>query len=74
LILGREALRLLLPQELALLAHCRAPHLPRVRVVVEMPESDRWSVVNVDVPFESANHMLGVQLDSSIAKWVPVNP
>ena len=58
-------------QEVALLAQHRAPGLPPIKVVSEMPVSDRWAAVAVDLPFESVNEVLGVQLERSIIRGVP---
>lgn len=53
-------------QEGARLASRRAPSMPPIRVVSEMPESDCWSTVDMEVPFEEVNGVLGVQLDCSL--------
>jgi hypothetical protein len=57
----------------AQLAQCRPPGLPPIRVVQEMPDSDRWGALDVELPFGEVNDMLGVQLDRSIARGVPMN-
>lgn len=59
-------------QERTALAQRRAPGLPPIRVVMEVPESDRWSSVEVELPFEEVNEMLGVQLDRCIVHGVPL--
>jgi hypothetical protein len=58
-------------QEVALLAQHRAPGLPPIKIVPEMPISDRWAAVAVDLPFEPVNEVLGVQLERSIISGVP---
>lgn len=50
------------------LAACRAPGLPPISVVVEMPESDTWAAVTFEIPFGEVNDMLGMQLDRSIGR------
>lgn len=42
--------------------------MPPIEVVTELPESDCWSTVDVDLPFERVNDVLGVQLDRSIVR------
>ncbi len=58
-------------QERTALAQRRAPGLPPIRIVTEVPESDRWSTVHVELPFEEVNDMLGAQLDRRIVRGVP---
>jgi hypothetical protein len=58
-------------QEVALLAQHRALRLPPIIIVPEMPTSDRWAAVAVDLPFEAVNEVLGVQLERSIISGVP---
>jgi hypothetical protein len=55
----------------ALLAQHRAPGLPPIEIVSEMPVSDRWAAMDVDLPFEAVNELLGVQLERSIVRGVP---
>ena len=59
------------PQEVALLAQHRAPGLPPINIVSEMPISDRWATVAVDLTFKPVNEVLGVQLERSIVRGVP---
>ena len=66
-------LRALPMQEQAQLAAQRTQGMPPIRVVAEMPESDRWGAVSVELPFEGVNDMLGVQLDRSIAQGVQID-
>ena len=63
----------MLSQELAELAQSRGPGLPPIKVTLGIPEADEWASVSVDMPFEAANDMLGVQLDRSIVPGVLVN-
>ena len=58
-------------QERTELAQRRPPGLPPIRDVTEVPESDRWSTVDVELPFEEVNDMLGVQLERRIVRGVP---
>ena len=58
-------------QEVALLAQHRPPGLPPIEIVSKMPVSDRWAAVDVDLPFEPVNEVLGVQLKRSITRGVP---
>ena len=60
----------LLLQEQAELALCRTPGLPPFRVVTEMPESDGWAAVTIELPFAAVNDMLGVQLDRRTVRGV----
>lgn len=55
------------------LKHHRPQGLPPVRVVDEMPESDEWAAVRIELPFEAANEVLGVQMDRSIVPGIWVN-
>ena len=55
------------------LKHHRPQGLPPVRVVDEMPESEQWAAVSIELPFEEANEVLGVQLDRSIVPGIWVN-
>ena len=57
----------------AQLAQLRAPGLPPIRVVTDMPESRQWSTVDVEVPFGEVNDMLGAQLDCSIVPGVQID-
>lgn len=56
---------------MALLAQHRAPGLPPIAIVPEMPVSNRWAAVAVDLPFGAVNEVLGVQLERSIISGVP---
>jgi hypothetical protein len=60
-------------QEQAQLAQHRRPGMPPIRVVTEMPQSDQWAVVEVEVPFAAANDVLGVQVDRTIVRWVQID-
>ena len=54
------------------MAQRRALGLPPIRFVTEVPESERWSTVDVELPFEEVNDMLGVQLDRRIVRGDPL--
>jgi hypothetical protein len=71
IVLAQAVVSVLRLQEVALLAQPRAPGLPPIRIVSEMPMSDRWAAVAVDLPFEAVNEVLGVQLERSIIRGVP---
>ena len=54
-------------QELNWLAASRKrTGMPPISVVKEMPQSDRWAAVDIELPFGQVNDVLGVQLDRSI--------
>lgn len=40
--------------------------MPPISVVKEMPQSDKWAAVDIELPFEAVNDVLGVQLDRTI--------
>jgi hypothetical protein len=60
-------------QELSALKLQRPRGLPLVRVVVDMPQSDQWAAVSVELPFGEANAVLGEQLDRIIVPGIWVN-
>jgi hypothetical protein len=47
--------------------------MPPIAVVAEMPESGQWAAVDVELPFEEVNDMLGVQLDRIVARGRPLD-
>lgn len=49
-------------QEPKRLAASRAADWPPIVCVPSMPEAKQWGTVAIDVPFEAANDLLGVQL------------
>ena len=60
----------MLLQEQAELARRRETGLPPIRVVQEMPQSDEWAAVDVELPFGEVNDVLGWQLDRRIVPGV----
>ena len=46
--------------------------MPHIRVVAKCVESRQFSAVDVELPFGEVNDVLGVQLDGSIARGVPM--
>ena len=60
-------------QERALLAERRPLGMPPITVAAEMPESSQWAAVDVELPFEEVNDMLGVQLDRVVARGRPLD-
>jgi hypothetical protein len=70
LILGLQPCTLHV-QEVVLLAQQRGAGMPPIRVVADLPQSDQWAAVHVDLPFEAVNGALGVQLERSIMRGVP---
>ena len=60
--------RTVLPlQELNWLAASRKrTGMPPISVVKEMPQSDEWAAVGMELPFREVNNVLGVQLDRRI--------
>ena len=57
-------------QQVALLAQHRGGGMPPIRVVAELPQSDQWAAVHIDLPFGNVNEVLGVQLDRTIIRGV----
>ena len=58
------------------LAQRRGSGIPPIRMVTEMPESDQWGAVDVELPRAlrgGQRETVGVQLDRCIARGVPID-
>lgn len=56
----------LMQEEAALAAERPAP-APRMRIVPALAASQQWALVDVQIPFEDANALLGAQLDRHLS-------